>query len=289
MPRPLRDYSAEDWRHLRPPLQAWTRLRLRTITAAYAARPPSRGDRGALKTALAGRRVMVTIGFNDQEMLERQVRAVRRFVPGPVHLIADNSRDDSRAAEIEAMCVRLAALYLRLPPNPWGPRSPSRSHGLAMNWVWRRVIRPGRPEAFGFLDQDLVPLAPDDPFADLARQPLAGDKRWADGRWFLWAGYCFYRTAALDRVRVDFGQDWPLGLDTGGANWTRLYAGIDPATIAERPITREAVLPGRSVDECHYERRGAWLHEVGFEGRPELKAEKRRRVLEIIDAALAQP
>lgn len=288
MPRALGDYDAEDWRHLRPLLHAYGRLRLRLIAASYAAKPPRAGDLAALRRAIAGGRAMVTIGFNDPEILDRQIRAIRAFVTGATHVIADNSRDDGRAAEIAALCTRLGAPYLRLPPNPWGPRSPSRSHGLAMNWVWRRLIRPARPEAFGFLDQDLAPLAPDDPFASLATQPVAGDKRWANGRWFLWAGYCFFRTAFLDAVRVDFGQDWPLGLDTGGGNWARIYSRLDPASIAERPIEPVAVFEDRPVADCYYERRGAWLHEVGFEGLPKLKAEKRARVLAVIDKALAE-
>ena len=92
---------------------------------------------------------MTTIAFNDAEILARQIRAIRAFVGGPVHLVADNSGDDRDAAAIGALCAAEAVPYLRLPPNPWGPRSPSRSHGFALNWS-ALPIKPARPTAFAF-------------------------------------------------------------------------------------------------------------------------------------------
>jgi hypothetical protein len=156
-----------------------------------------------------------------------------------------------------------------------------------LNWVWRRLIRPARPAAFGFLDHDILPLAPDDPFEALERQPVAGDKRWSGDKWFLWAGYCFFRTEVLDRVGADFSQDWSIKLDTGGANWTAIYSKLDPAAIVERSIAEIALFPDRPVHDCYFERRGVWVHEVGLLVRPELRGAKRAHILALVDAALA--
>ena len=128
------------------------------------------------------------------------------------------------------------AHYLRLPPNPWTRRNDSRSHGIALNWVWRNVIKPGAPHAFGFIDDDMFPVAPVDPFAPLATHAFYGDTRTAGPRWFLWAGYCFFRYDAVADKRLDFGLDWFVGLDTGGANWDVLYRDVDPKSLPARRI-----------------------------------------------------
>ncbi|MFI4935075.1 MAG: glycosyltransferase family 2 protein [Caulobacterales bacterium] len=287
MPRPLAEYTLADWGRLRPILHAMKARRYRRVTDHFTAQPARLGDLAALPRRIEGARLIVTIAFNDPEILERQIGALRRFVTGALHLVADNSSDDAAALRLEALCARTSTPYLRLPANPWGPKSASRSHGLALDWVWRNLIRPGRPQMFGFLDHDLIPTAPCDPFEPLARQGVHGDKRWAGERWFLWAGYCFFRPEALEGARVDFGQDWFVGLDTGGGNWAPVYSRLDPASLEDRPIEAVAALPGVPVAECYFERRGEWLHEVGFGGRPDLKAAKRRQFLALIDAALA--
>lgn len=287
MPRALFDYQASDWMRLRPALDAMRAWRIGRATDAFARKSPRVGDLAQLQSMIAGRRVMATIAFNDVEILERQARAIRAFVSEPVHVVADNSRDDRRAAQIEALCAVERVPYLRLPPNPWGANSPSRSHGAALNWVWRRLIQPARPVAFGFLDHDIVPLAPDDPFEALGRQPVAGDKRWINGRWYLWAGYCFFRTEVFDRIAADFGQDWPIRLDTGGANWRSLYSRLDPDQISQRLIEKIGVFPERPPRDCYFEKRGVWLHEQRHsDDRPELAGAKRARILELVDAAL---
>ena len=142
MPRSLSDYSVSDWLRLRPPLDAVRARRIGRATDGFARQSPRAGDLDAAQHAASRRKTMVTIAFNDAEILGRQIRAVRRFVPGPTHVVADNSSDDATAAEIEELCHSESVHYLRLPANPWGPRSPSRSHGAALNWVWRRLIQP---------------------------------------------------------------------------------------------------------------------------------------------------
>jgi hypothetical protein len=288
MPRRLIDYSFDDWLHLRPPLHALKSRHYRKVTEAFVRGLPRGGDLDRLIALARGQQLLITVAFNDPEILGRQLEAVRRFVPGVLHVVADNSNDEAALAQIEALCSALEVPRLWLPANPWERiESASRSHGLAMDWMWRRLVSPGRPEAFGFIDHDLIPVAPADPFEPLGRQPVAGDKRWAGGRWFLWAGYCFFRTSALDGVQVDFSQDWFIGLDTGGGNWRSIYSKLDPRSIEERPLEEIAILPGVPRADCCIERRGPWLHEVGLGGRLDLKAAKRARFLALIDEALA--
>lgn len=286
MPRPLSEYSLRDHLRLRPVLHALKSARYRRIDRHYYPHPAAAGDEGAVQAAIAGKRLLTTIAFNDVEATTWQARLVRHYVSADAQLIADNSPDSERADAIAEVARREGCLYLRLPPNPWTRRNPSRSHGLAMNWVWRRIIRPAAPLAFGFLDADLFPTAPDDPFAPLEAHAFYGDQRPGDDRWFLWAGYCFYRHAAVAGEPLDFGLDWFAGLDTGGANWDVLYRHIDPTSLPRRPIEPVAALPGVALREAYFEWRGSWLHEVGLAGDLSLRDSKRAAVRAILQPHL---
>jgi hypothetical protein len=273
MPRPLAEYSLADWRRLRPLNHRFKTLRYRLVNLAHMHRPARGGDVGTLARSIRGKKPLVTIAFAYPQAIEWQARLMRAYVPQAVHLIADNSRDDASAAEIASLAERYGLGYVRLPANPW--ERGSRSHGIAMNWVWHNIIRPGEPDAFGFLDHDLFPTAPDDPFAALATQDFFGLVRTAGPRWFLWAGFCMFK---FDRVRhqpLDFGQDWFAGLDTGGGNWEVLYRHADRGKLREASSRLFPFKPGLKVEDGPLQWCGTWLHEVGHTGRADLVPEKR--------------
>jgi hypothetical protein len=190
-----------------------------------------------------------------------QARALTRFVPHALHVIADNSSDESAARTIAAIARGSDIPYVRL-PHPSGAED-SRSHGFALNWVWRNLIRPGGPEAFGFLDHDLFPTAPDNPFARLDRQPIYGMLRWSGERWYLWAGFCFFRFDAVKDLKLDFGQDWFKGLDTGGGVWRTLYRRLDRAQLAFADFRTEPYRPGADPVHDSIQWCDSWLHEAG--------------------------
>jgi len=171
MVRALSDYSAADWRRLRPLSQALKTAKYRAVTTLYLRRRAG-ADLPALMRRITGKKVLVTIAFADAEVVDWQIRLVRHNVPSATHVIADNSQDAGAAAGIAALCNRLHTPYLRLPANPW--HQPSRSHGIALNWMWRNLIRPAEPEVFGFLDDDLFPTRADDPFEALSSQDFFG-------------------------------------------------------------------------------------------------------------------
>lgn len=268
MPRILRDYTVKDWLHLRPVTQGLKLWRYDIANSTYVRKPPPAGDTAAVARALSGRNVLVTIAFADAQAVDWQIRLIRKYVRNDVHLVADNSPDDRAAEAIRATALRHGILYLRLPPceahaaSLHGPH-PSRSHGLALNWVWHNLIKPGRPAAFGYLDDDLFPTAPQDPFEPLARQDFHGAIRTAGERWFLWAGYCVFRFAAVAEMTLDFRPDWFVGLDTGGGNWHPLYRHYDLVCL-ERPSWTEAALDlasGGPPPKIQW--LDGWLHEVG--------------------------
>ena len=285
MVRPLSDYDFADWRRLRPLTHALKTARYRLVMARYVRRAATGADLPALSRALTGKRALATIAFGDAEVVDWQICLVRRYVPSAVHVIADNSRDEASAVEIAAVCKALDAPYLRLPPNPW--REPSRSHGVALNWVWRNLIHPAAPEAFGFLDHDLFPTAPDDPFAPLSTQECFGLVRSAGPQWFLWAGYCMFRFDCVRDLPLDFGQDWFNGLDTGGGNWRPLYRRLGRGNLQEAPTTFAPYKSGVDVADGALQWVGSWLHEVGQMVRPELRGERRQVVRTLLAPHLA--
>lgn len=293
MPKPLREFKLSDWIRFRPILQAIKTLRYRSIDTAYCKRSPARGSLDRIIAACKDRQVIVTIAFNDLELIEIQTRLVKEFIPHAIHLVADNSSHEATAISIENHCLAHHVNYLRLPSNPWqGLAVASRSHGQAMNWVWRRIIMAGQPKSFGFIDHDLFPTCPCNPFEQLEDLPFFGDKRWAGDRWFLWAGYCFYRFPEAVRAKLDFSQDWFIGLDTGGANWDRLYSRWDPGRLPDRKIFEAPIIPGVELRRAYVEWRDDWIHEVGLAGDMDLKQQKRAALIGILrglESDLATP
>jgi hypothetical protein len=158
---------------------------------------------------------------------------------------------------------------------------------MGLNWMWRNVLLPGAPEAFGFLDHDLFPTAPDDPFAWLDTQPVYGVLREAGPRWFLWAGFCLFRFDAVKGLPLDFGQDWFAGLDTGGGNWAPLYRTLDRRALSFAPTSFEPYKPGADPAVASVQWCGSWLHEVGStrrDGFADLAEDKRRSIKQLLAA-----
>jgi hypothetical protein len=261
------------------------------IDRRFRGRPPRSGDLAALVRQIRGRRVLTTIAFNDRQTIAWQSALVRRFVEDVVYVVVDNSTDDRVAAEIAELARAREIPYVRLPINPSG--APSRSHGLALNWVWENVIKPGEPRVFGYLDDDIYPTAPHDPFAALSGQGFYGVVRPSvsplEPRWFLWAGFCMFRYSDVRSLDLDFSQDWFCGLDTGGANWDPLYRHVDRFSVLEQPTEFVAFRDGLKMEDGPLQWCGPWLHAVGLMGRPEFASEKAAVIAKILETRLADP
>jgi len=218
--------------------------------------------------------LLISIGFEDAELIDWQARLVGRNVPSAEYVVVDNSRSSGGADAIRGACEKHGCRYLRTPENPWHG-APSRSHGLALNWALQHVVMPRRPGAFGFIDADMFPLEETNPFEPLDRQDFFGVPRPAGGRWYLWAGFCFYRFSLVERFPLDFSQAWFLGLDTGGANWNVLYRNYEFSRLEHMETEFFPFKPGLDVADGPMQRCGNWIHEIGQMGRPDLTSEKR--------------
>ena len=294
MPPRISDYGPVDWLRLRPLLHRTKTRRYRAIDRAFRALPARAGDVASIKAGLRDAKVLVAIAFNDPQTIAWQTPLVRLYLPDVTYIVADNTPDDRKAAAIAAVAAQYGVPYLRLPANP--TNEPSRSHGLALNWTWHNLIRPGAPRVFGFLDDDMFPTAPNDPFAALASQDFFGVIRAgvstasidAAGRWFLWAGYSMFRFDAVRDKPLDFSQDWFLGLDSGGANWDVLYRHVPRASIAEQRLISFPFRDGLQTVDGPLQWCGPWLHEVGQMGQAEFVKDKRSAVHDILAPHLAR-
>jgi hypothetical protein len=267
LPRPWSEYSAREWTRLRPLVERYKYAGYQLQVARALRQPPAGGDLATLSERIAGQSVLVAIAFNDPGFVERQIALVKRHVAGCVHLIADNSTDEAAARQIAATAASARCAYLRLRPGPWTkPEQGGRSHGLAMSWVWRNLLRPARPATFAFIDHDIFPTRPTDPFAPLHDHVVAGqvrDRSGGHGRWYLWAGFCFFRFDAVEHRALNFSLDWAAGLDTGGANWFSLYRHLQPSDVDDLSVRYEPI-GGDGEVELRLEWIGDWLHAGNF-------------------------
>src|SRR4029079_437612 len=171
----------------------WDRLDRR-----YASRPAD--DPAALRSVLqqlSGKNLIASIAFNAPWTIGWQLRFVTRYLDNATFLVADNSTDPQARASIAALCAQAGVVCLQLPENPYqGRRYASRSHGLALNWIYRNVIRELRPAAWGFFDHDLFRTRRFDPLERLRGQPFYGDLESRPGGSYLWPGFCLFAHGA---------------------------------------------------------------------------------------------
>ncbi|MFG1394157.1 hypothetical protein [Xanthobacter agilis] len=263
--RALDDYSPADWLTAVPLTHRLRRLRNLLVDRIYRRRrAPGQEE---LVAHLSGREVLAfTVAFNMPEAVALLDAAMARHLPGTPLVVCDNSSRPEARAAIAALCAARGLAYCPLPPSPYhGARNGSRSHAVALNWILANLIRPAAPRVFALLDHDLIPLAPTDLSAQVARQPCYGMVRTAStgSAWYLWPGYSVFDYAAVKDLPLDFGTDTPLTLDTGGQNWSVLYRGLDRAALAWAETRTVYVTdPETGTDEPHL-LADSWLHAGG--------------------------
>lgn len=243
--RALNEYTYTEWLALKPFTERLKQTRNDVLLAYY--RNQSTPELGRFLQrckSLDSSFLLGVIAFEQPWAIDFLLRSAQRNLTGAQLLVFDNSRNDSMRARIKAVCVKYATPYLGLPR--YKTSHANRSHGMALNWAYARAILPLRPAYFGFIDHDLIPVAPVDlralplpaaqpiyglPMLGMPRAALAkpGHSRY----WTLWAGYCFYAFTFVERYALNFLYDFSRKLDTGGRNWEAIYSRLDYHTLTQ--------------------------------------------------------
>lgn len=288
MPRALSKYTIREWFRLRPLVDrknhARYQIRERIALARNAGPVPL--------PHIHGQKVLVTISFNDPQVIEWQTKLIARNVPHAIHIVADNSNDYAARAAIQDICMSAGLTYVAIPGNPWGKGKPdgSRSHGYALNWAWENIAVANSPSMAAFLDHDIFPIHNTDPFRLLTSATVAGAVvTRQDGRWYLWPGFALFNLDRLTTTRLNFGKDWLDDLDTGGLNWSRLYRRLNEGELCKANSDRLPISDNIPFEEAYFERIDDWTHECGTTSthiepvRRRLLSElKRRHTMEIL-------
>jgi hypothetical protein len=220
--RPLRDFSAKDWFRLQPLIHGGKQLRNDLVLNLFLKKRSDTLEKFLQENiCLRGKNILQIIAFEQPEVLNFSARMAARHLTDATLLVFDNSRRPEMRARNEQVCRDNGIAYLALPPNP--ARHPNRSHGMAMTWVWRNVVKVIQPSIAGFIDHDLIQLERVSLAETLHGQPFYGLPNAGKWGWSLWAGYCFFDFARVNALPLNFLNDFSCDLDTGGRNWDHLY------------------------------------------------------------------
>ena len=206
--------------------------------------------------------IIISIAFNKPAIIQLLIEKFRINVSQAILLVADNSSDFKKRSAIEQICRKQNIAYLSLPPNK--TRHANRSHGMAMQWCYERIIKTLQPEIFGFIDHDLIPLSHFDIRQKVGTklQAFYGAK-WISQKtsaWQLWAGYCFFHyPSTASRYKLNFLYDFSIGLDTGGRNYQALYKHFDITTYT---LAADQFLTGKvdGIERQFHRIDQTWLH-----------------------------
>jgi hypothetical protein len=227
--RAAREYEIGEWMSGKPLVHGFKLGRNVLIERRFRSQDRAAGEKLlAGRPGLADKTVICVVAFNAPWTIELLLGSAGRLA-NSAFIVFDNSNDREARGQIERICREADTAYLSLPANP--ERHPCRSHGLSMNWAYYNVIEPLRPRTFGFFDHDLIPIAPYDPAAALAGQPVYGVLNHSPWGWNLWAGFSLFDFARFSAFRPDFNHDVPRHLDTGGRNWRSVYRHLDRSRI----------------------------------------------------------
>ncbi len=219
----LKFFSLSEWIVLEPLRAFLKQLRNDLLLTGYKNRKAKYEDQFIHDNQhLSGQNILVVIAFEQPQVLEWLFQLSKKNLKDFHLLVFDNSKNNLQKNLVKEICKKNSIPYLELPDS--FARHPNRSHGLAMTWVFHRIIKKIQPLIFGYLDHDMYPIKPVN-LSELipSNQDFYGLLNDSPDYWNLWAGYCFFRFSAVSNKPLNFLYDFSRGVDTGGRNWPHLY------------------------------------------------------------------
>lgn len=210
---------------------------------------------------------IITIAFNNAELIRYQEQFLHKFISDPfTHIVVDNSTDKNVRKELFDYCYKNGIAYIGLPKNLGNKITGSYSHAIALNYVYRHIIRKRQPWAFGQIDHDLFPTRTMSIIDRLTSQPIYGPLRKREQWWYLSAIMSFFRYDFVKDKKVDFMPVTPdtVYLDSGGGNWYGIYSQMDLTSLH---FPNECIEPLRTGNDRHgdsleYFDDKLWLHTI---------------------------
>ena len=240
--------------------------------------------------------ILITIAFNNTETIYIQYKHLKENLEdGFDYVIADNSDKIEISNEIKLFCEKNNISYIILPKNPLTNIRTSGSHGIALNWCYRNIIKKYKPKYFGFLDHDIFPIIKTG-IANKIRDGLWGVIRIKKEKWwYLWPGFSFFEYEKMKKYKFNFfphhaGLKGLVFLDTGGANYYSIYKKVKRSTISEAKsllidmTTKEQLLPKHDSSQTFEIIDNTWLHLRQISWREE-SFNKMERLSEITETA----
>jgi len=215
--------------------------------------------------------LIITVAFNNKEVLEVQHKYLKdNLLDNFDYLIADNSSNPDIRKKIEQFCKENNISYILLPKNPLTKFRASGSHGIALNWCYRNLIKKYKPKYFGFLDHDLFPLVKTNIIPEIRDGFYGVVRKREDKFWYMWPGFSFFEFDKCKKYKFNFfpyhtGID-NIFLDTGGSNYKTIFSKIDKNTfhyaksILVDLNTKQKLAAGNDTSRTFEIIENAWLH-----------------------------
>lgn len=208
---------------------------------------------------------LVTVAYENPQVVDWQLQLLHKHLRDPFHHITvDNSPSVEDRQVIAEVCRRRGSGYVALARYTAGVGKGSDSHGLALNWALRRLIRPRGAIAFGFIDHDLFPVRSTSLLEPLAAAGVYGALQGDANRWYLWPGFSCFTAARVAGARLDFRPG--RHSDTGARNWKRLFSRVPFAQVPFPDHAYGKLREGDDPQADWYETMGDWLHTFNASG-----------------------
>lgn len=193
--------------------------------------------------AAKGQIDIIIVAFNNEKIIKILIDKLEKYFKDPYQLIiADNSSIENKSKLIYDLCTRYKVSYFRLPKQSFYKLSSS--HGVALNWIYKNIIKKRKPDYFGFIDHDLFPISDVTIIPYINAQNIYGLKHYGvdnfatnkrndvwekneSGYWYFWPGFSFFKFAYIRSIKkVNFLPcvKRKVLLDTGGSNFESIYS-----------------------------------------------------------------
>lgn len=216
--------------------------------------------------------VLVVIAFNNKEILEVQYKYLKENLKDPFdYIIADNSNKKETSESILSFCQANNISYIKIPHNLLTGIRASGSHGIALNWCYRNIIKKHKPNFWGFLDHDIFPISETTILKKIKIGIWGAIRTRGEKFWYLWPGFCFFEYEKTKKYIFNFfpyhaGRDGSIFLDTGGSNYNSIYKKIRREKIEEaktkliNQATEKELVKGEDSSQTFEIIDNSWLH-----------------------------